>query len=123
DLLLLLVDLRDPADVAVEYFALVVVLGLNHLVADAKRPAEPHDLRRAGRIEGGLQHRIEIAHAQLGAIHRRQHLHAIAGRGAEARRDAIANDGDDAIDDVWRIGGFDEIEVALPGRSRLGHLA
>ena len=70
-----------PADIAVEDFLLVVVHGLQHLVADAKGLAEAFDGSRANRIPGarrvehGLQPLIQVAGAELGAVHRRQHLH------------------------------------------------
>ena len=58
--------------------------------------------------------RVQVARAQLGAVHRRQHLHVAERVEAEPRRDAVADQRDDAVEDRRRAVGLDEVEVALP---------
>lgn len=70
------IDLPDDADVAVENFLFVIVLGLDHLVARLESPSEPLGGRLAlpGRVQGPLERRVQLAHSDRSAIHRAQHL-------------------------------------------------
>ena len=60
------IDTDDLADVAVEDVFVIVVFGLDDLVAEAELPAELLDrgFVRAGRVQLGLETEVEFADAQ-----------------------------------------------------------
>ena len=103
----------DHAQVAVEHVPIIVVLGLDHPVPDAKRPAEPLDFRPAvAGIEGRLEHLVEIPGPQHGAVHRREHLDVGLGIEAEPLGNPLLDQPHDQVLDRLGLRGLDEIEVA-----------
>jgi hypothetical protein len=71
---LLAIDAGHEADVAVEDLAVVVVLGLHHLVANAEAGAELVDAVFIRWVERHLQGLVDAAGAGRAAVHRAQHL-------------------------------------------------
>ncbi len=111
------VDLFDHAQVAVKHVPIVIVLGLDDAVSNAVRPAEAFDFRPAiGRIQGRLQHLVEIARAQLPAIHGSQDLDIGPAIQSEAGGNPFPDQPYDPLLNVLRLVGLDEVEI----RERLG---
>ena len=81
DLALDQVDLRNLPNVAVEHVLVVVVLRLDDLVPDPEPPAELlHDwFLGPGRIQLGLESRVQLADAERATVHRAEHLDVTDG--------------------------------------------
>ena len=79
---------------------MIIVLRLQNLVADAELPAEALHFHAAGRwVQHRLQMGVERVRPQLGAVHRRQHLHVAERIEAEALGMRSRTIVDDAFDD------------------------
>ena len=104
----------DVADVAVEDFLVVVVVGLDDLVADAEGDAEALDfeLEFVGRIERKLQGLIERNGAEEIAIHRREHLDVADGIETVFGGEAGMREFNEGVLDLLRLGLLKKKEVA-----------
>jgi hypothetical protein len=69
-----LVDALDPAKIAVEDLAVVIVFGLHDLVARSEGRAKALDFLAHVRIEGVLEIGVERLRAVNSALHRAQRL-------------------------------------------------
>ena len=108
---------RHAPDVAVEDFLVVVVADLHHLVArapaaDASRCVLP------GRVEGALQHRVELLGAHLAPVHGGDDLDVFHGIEAEAPGNAFGHERQDGFRNDPGVAFFDEVEIVFI-RSRL----
>ena len=91
DLLLDWVNFGDDANVPVENLLVVVVLGLNDLVAEAKLPAVflNEGLVLLERIEGVLQLQVQLTDAKGAPVHGTEHLNVPDGVKAELSRNPL----------------------------------
>src|SRR5262249_21216188 len=136
------VYLAHPANVAVKNFLLIIVDRLEHLVAEAKAPAEtfhfgpltPGPLPQRGggesflvpspplrertggegvrRVQHFLEAAVQIACPQLRAVHRGQHLDVLEGIETEAGGDALPDQPDHPVHNRFRTAGLDDVEIA-----------
>ena len=105
------VDCRDATDVAVVDLAVIVVLDLHHLVADAELDPATLDLLTRFGVEAGLQCPIELAGAHDAAVCRAEHLDLRHGVEAKALRNALGDKLDHLDDGVLGRRGTDAKEV------------
>jgi len=107
----------DPADVAVEDVLVVVVAGLQDLVAAAEPDPEFLDPRDAfgWGIEGFLEDVVEFADAEGAAVLRSEDLDVADGIEFEPGGDPVADDLEERAGDGSGILAFDEVEVGEVG--------
>ncbi len=109
------VDFCDVADVAIENFFIIIVLGLNDFIADAKDGAKFFHGRvlRPGGIELGLEAQVQFTNAEGAAVHGAEHLGIAHGMETEFFGNAVFDDVQQRIDDGLRLVALDEIEIRI----------
>ena len=110
-LLVVSIDASDETDVAVEDVAVVVVLDLHDLVADAEAIAELVHTVFAGRIQRRLQGLVDATGAGDSPVHRAEHLDVTNGIDMELPGQARLHQIDDGLRDDFRLFGGDEVEI------------
>src|SRR4029077_1055064 len=119
DLMLGGVDALDSPDVAVENVLVVVVLGLEHLVAHPEPPPEPlnHILSRPHWIQCLLKGRVQFAHPERSSVHGAKNLNIADGIEPAAWRNPFLHQLDERGGDLLRFIPLDEVEIRLPACS------
>src|SRR5687768_5309352 len=100
----------DDAYVAVPDVAVVVVLELHHLVADAKGQPATND-RRTGRVQGCLKRIVQELRADRAAVHRREDLDVPNGIEGEPTRDPSRDEVDEKAPRLVGVPPIDHEEV------------
>src|SRR5215470_15766084 len=71
------IDVRYSPYIAVEDFFVIVVYGLDYLIANAVAPSEPGYLRTARSVKPLLQFDVQRTGAEAAAVHGCQHLYVL----------------------------------------------
>jgi hypothetical protein len=111
EFVLLAVDLGNVADVAVVDLAVVVVLDLHDLVADAECRAELLHAVLARRVQRGLQRLVDCARTRDAAIHRAQHLDVTQRIDAKLSRQPRLHEIDHGLGDGLGLLDLQHVEV------------
>ena len=121
--LILQVHREDPPHVAVVNLFVVVVADLHHPVAGAVGAAAHLPLGQAGlrRVERLLQPGVERCHADLGAVHRAEHLDFVRPQ-PELARDAFSHDLHHQVSGLRRVLFAEEKEVGRAAVIQQRHL-
>src|SRR5271167_4610810 len=103
----------NNSDVPVEDLLVVVVLGLDDLVAYLESPSEPlhRGLIRSGRVQDLLQSCVQLAHAERSPVHWAKNLNVADRVETKPFGNSLLHKLDQRCRDLLRIVSLDEMEV------------